>query len=220
MEPDAVALERKIIGVRIRAARARDHRTLRQVAQRMGVSQARLRQYEMGTRDISLPELENLACIFQVPVSYFLTDETLAPCEPPTPPSEEEARTRRALIATELKKARLDAHKSEEECPQVLGRTVAQQKRYESGRTEIPITELERLARFLNVGMNWFLREEPARRESGEVLDLELWSRLPLELRTFITDPNCLPFLRIAAKIRDLPPSQLQELGEILLVVR
>jgi transcriptional regulator with XRE-family HTH domain len=220
VDPEAVVLERKIIGVLIRAARERVHRTPKEVALRMGISQARLRQYEMGTREISLPELENLAAFVQVPVTFFLSNESLARREPAVPPVEEQVRARRALIATKLKQARLDAHKSEEECAQAIGRTVALHKRYEAGRIDIPITELERLARFLNVGMSYFMRDGLARKARREMPDPELWSRLPLEVRALVMDPNSLPFLRMAAKFRDLPPSKLQELGEILLVVR
>jgi transcriptional regulator with XRE-family HTH domain len=220
VEPDAVVLERKIIGVLIRAAREREHRTSKEVALRLGISQARLRQYEMGGREISLPELENLACFLEVPTSFFLNDETLARREPAVPPAEEEVRARRGLIATKVKQARLDAHKSEQECAQAIGRTVARQKRYEAAQIDIPITDLERLARFLNVGMNYFLRDGLALKAGGELPDPELWCRLPPEIRALIMDQNSLPFLRIAAKLRDLPPSKLQELGEILLVVR
>ncbi len=220
MDPEAVVLERKMIGVRIRAARQKMHRTPKEVALRLGISQARLRQYEMGTREISLRELENLACFVDAPVTFFLSNESLAQREPAVPPVEEEVRARRALIATKLKKARLDAHKSEQECAEAIGRTVALLKRYEAGRIDIPITELERLARCLNVTMNYFLRDGVVRKARGEVPDPELWSRLPLEVRALVMDPNSLPFLRMAAKFRDLPPSKLQELGEILLVVR
>ncbi len=220
MDLEAVVLERKIIGVLIRAARERAHRTPKEVARRMGISKARLRQYEMGAREISLPELENLACLVEVPVTFFLSNETLARREPAVPPAEEEVRARRSLLATKLKQARLDANKTEEECAQAIGRTRAQHRRYEAGRVDIPITELERLARFLNVGMSYFLRDGLARNVGGEMPDPDVWARLPVEVRALIMDQNSLPFLRMAVKFRDLPPSKLQELGEILLVVR
>ncbi len=220
MDSEAVVLERKIIGVLIRAARERAHRSPKEVAQRMGVSTARLRQYEMGMREISLPELEDLACYLQAPISFFLGTESLARREPATPPVEEEVRVRRALIGTKLRQARLDAHKNEDECGELIGRTAAQYKRYELGRTDIPVTELDRLSRFLGVGMDYFLEDGPSRKVGDQVLDPEAWSRLPPELRAFIMEPGSLPYLRMAAKFRDLPASKLKELGEILLVVR
>ena len=64
MEPQTAVLQRKIIGVLILAAREKARRTVAQVAQQLSVTPARMRQYERGTRDISLPELVVAASFF------------------------------------------------------------------------------------------------------------------------------------------------------------
>ncbi|MBI4785969.1 MAG: helix-turn-helix transcriptional regulator [Chloroflexi bacterium] len=220
METQALVLERKIIGVLIRAARESAHRTEKQVAQRLGVSPARLRQYEMGTRDISLPELEILALSLRRPLSFFLSGDSTIVEETPAPPSAEEIRVRRAMIAAKLKQARLAAGKTKEQAAQAVGRTVAMFGRYERGLTDIPVTDLERLAEFLRVNLNYFVQESAARRKGLDLSDLEGWAKLPPDIRAFILDPVSLPYLRMALKFRDLPAAKLKELGEILLVVR
>ncbi len=218
MESDTVVLQRKIIGVLIRAARERAHHTVNQVAQRLGITPARVRQYERGTRDISLPELEILAHYLQTPYSFFFDKQPPVEEEIPQPPTEAEMRTRRALIGAKLKQARLAEGKSKEECAEVIGRTASTIGRYERGLGDIPINELDLLAHFLRVNLYYFVEKKQA--DASGMLDLDKITRLPKEVRTFVTDPANLTFIRMAMKFADLPTDRLKELGEILLVVR
>ena len=220
MENQALVLERKINGVLIRAAREKTHRTVNEVAKRLGATPARVRQYEAGERDISLPELETLALFLRVPLSFFLSDDSIIAEEVHSAPTAEEVRIRRAMIATKLKQARLAAGKSKEESARVIGRTATMFARYERGLADIPITDLERLAQLFKVNFYYFVQEGAARKKGMGVLDLEVWAKLPQDMRAFILDPSSLPYLRMAMKLRDLPAVKLKELGEILLVVR
>jgi transcriptional regulator with XRE-family HTH domain len=208
-----------MVGVRLRAARLKIHKTIKEVAARLGVSPARMKQYELGTREITLPELEELALYFQVPISHFLASDTVLTEELPPAPSKEELAERRAFIGARLKQARLAAGKSKEDCAALVEQKPARITRYERGRADVPITELERLAEFLGVNIFYFLASTP-RVGEGNVLDLEYLARLPKDLRAFVFDPASLPYLRMAAKFRDLPADKLKELGELLLVVR
>ena len=220
MGSQALVMERKIIGVLIRAAREKARRTPNQVAQRLGTTPARVRQYEMGERDISLPELEILALYLNVPFSFFLGTESMVQEPIAKPPTPEEMRTRRAIIATKLKQARLAAGKSREDCAHAIERTPVMFDRYERGQTDVPITELDRLAQFLGVTVPYFIQDGVSRKGGADSVDVEAWTRLPPEVRAFIMEPNSLPYLRMAMKFRDLPTARLKELGEILLVVR
>jgi hypothetical protein len=75
------------------------------------------------------------------------------------------------------------------------------------------------LARFLNVNLYYFIERKDSE-DSAALLDLEKLARMPQEVRAFAFDAGNLPYLRMAMKFRDLPTDQLQEFGEILLVVR
>jgi transcriptional regulator with XRE-family HTH domain len=219
VKSDAVVLQRKIIGVLIRAAREKSRRTIKEAAQRLGVTPARFRQYEWGSREISLPELEQLALFFQMPLSFFMNAESSVEIPEPRAPSQEEMRARRAALGVKLKQARLAAGKSKEECAQIIDRTPATIGRYERGTSDVPITELERLAEFLQVNLYYFVQDKLNEDASG-LLDLEKLSRLPKEVRAFVLDPDHMPYVRMAMKFSDLPTNRLKELGEILLIVR
>ncbi len=219
MGTQALVLERKIIGVLIRAAREKAHRTVKQVAQQLGVTSARVLQYEVGAREISLPELELLAAYVRMPIAYFLSGETRIEEQAIPFPAPQVLRTRRAIVGAKLKQARLAAGKSARECAAAIGRAPSAMTRYERGVADIPITELELLARTVQVNLDYFVQDGAPRVKSA-VPDPEAWTRLPQELRTFILDPSSLPYLRMALKLRDLPADKLKELGEILLVMR
>ena len=218
MESGTIVMQRKIIGVLIRAARERAHHTVTQVGQRLGITPARVRQYENGTRDISLPELEILAYYLQTPYSFFFDKRAPVEEEIPQPPTEAEMRTRRALIGAKLKQARLAAGKSKEECAEAIRHTPAMIGRYERGLTDIPLSELDALARFLRVDLYYFVEKKQS--DAIGMLDLDKLARMPKEVRAFVTDPANLTFIRMAMKFADLPTERLKELGEILLVVR
>ncbi|MBI5304604.1 MAG: helix-turn-helix transcriptional regulator [Chloroflexi bacterium] len=218
MDSEALLVRRKIIGVLIRAAREKSHRTVQQVAQRLGVTAARVRQYENGARDVTLPELELLALFFEMPLSYFLDASSLVQEESPFPPTQEEIRKRKIALGAKLKQARVAAGKSKEECAELLGCKPGTIARYERGLGDVSVTLLELLAEFLGVKLFYFV-EDTKTVERGGVLDLEKLARLPKDVRGFVLDPSNLAYLRMAIKFGDLPTNKLKELGEILLVV-
>ena len=220
MESKAKLVQRKIIGVLIRAAREKARRTDKEVAQRMGVTTARVRQWEKGAREVTLPELETLALFFRTQLSFFLEGDSMPEETIALPPSQEQIQARRAAIGEKLKQARLAAGKSREDCATAIQRKPGTISRYERGASDIPITELDRLAQFLNVNLPYFVERARGADDGGDLLDLEKLARLPKEVRAFALDPGSLPYLRMAAKFSDLPAEKLKELGEILLVVR
>lgn len=219
MGTEPVVLQRKIIGVLMRAAREKAHRTVNEVAQRLNVTPARIRAYERGNRDISLPELEVLALFLQTPLSFFFDVDAEVVDTPPAPVRPEEMRARRSMIGAKLKQARLADGKSKEDCAQVIGRTPATLGRYERGATDIPIVELDALAQFLHVNLHYFVERKSSEADAG-VIDLETLAKLPRDVRAFVLDTGNLPYLRMAMKFADMPTDRLKELGEILLVVR
>ena len=216
MESDTVVLQLKIIGVLMRAARERAHRTVHQVAQRLGVTPARVRQYERGTRPVSMPELEILSLYLRTPLTFFFDREAAFQDEVSQSPTEAEMRTRRALMGVKLKQARLAAGKTKEDCAQAIGRNLATIGRYERGIGDIPITELDRLANLLGVNLYYFAEKKSVE----DTLDLDKLARIPKEVRAFVLDSDNLAYVRMAMKFADLPSDRLKELGEIFLVVR
>jgi len=71
-----MTIRRKIVGVLLRQARLGAGKSQNQCAEALSCSAERISQYERGQRDIPLPELEALADFLNVPITYFLDEQT------------------------------------------------------------------------------------------------------------------------------------------------
>jgi transcriptional regulator with XRE-family HTH domain len=73
---EIMTIRRKIIGVLLRQVRLDAGKSQKQCAEALSCSAGRISQYERGQRDIPLPELEALADFLDVPITYFLDEQT------------------------------------------------------------------------------------------------------------------------------------------------
>ena len=71
-----MTIRRKIIGVLLRQARLDAGKNQKQCAEALSCSADRISRYERGQMDIPLPELEALANFLDVPIAYFLDEQT------------------------------------------------------------------------------------------------------------------------------------------------
>ena len=71
MAEEKLALRDRIIGLLLRDAREQADKTKRECARALGVSSGTITAYEEGRKSISLPELEVLSYVLDVPVSHF-----------------------------------------------------------------------------------------------------------------------------------------------------
>lgn len=157
--PEVTRIKRKMLGVRIRSARNQAGLNLKETAQQMGISSATLNDYELGQQEAGLPELEAMARIFAVPISYFWSNGFLK-----IPDREYKAAQvisiRRKMLGVQVRQARQEAGHSQEALAEVLGCSVERLADYELGKISIPFSELESMASFLNLPMTRFLPVE------------------------------------------------------------
>ena len=221
----AVDVRSKMIGVLVRAARVQAGKSVRECAEWLGCSTHIMSQYEYGRRAISLPELELLAQLFDVPVDR-LWDETVADVERETvrPPVEMLLDLRRKEIGVLLRQARTSARKTQKQCARLLGVSAESISKYEYGTKAIPFPHLELLADFLEVPVSHFQPKELLTgQEYGGLSDVELlspedaWGSLPEPVKAFIRDPESYPYLRVAMRLYQLPRGSLTDLAEAML---
>jgi len=68
------ALRNRIIGVLLRQARTEAGKSQKELAQELGVSARRITQYEYGKRPIPVAQLQHLADVLRLPLTYFLDE--------------------------------------------------------------------------------------------------------------------------------------------------
>ena len=215
-------LRKKILGVKIRHARNRTGLNLKEVGETLGASPETVAEFELGQRDVTLPQLEVLALIFNVPLIYFWSDDII---DQPTLnfPTKEAISVRQRIIGTLLRQARTEAGRSEADLANLLGIPAEQISEYEFGKIPVPLHELESIANFLNVSLNYFLDQGIMTGESnghGATLDeIAQFSQLPAHVRQFISNPANLLYISIAMKLSDISADTLRDLAEGLLEI-
>ncbi len=215
------ALRRKILGVKIRHARTRAGLNLKEVGQVLGLSETVMAEIEYGQRDVSLPQLEAMALIFNVPVIYFWSDEIIA--EPNLQfPTRQAMGLRQRIIGVLVRQARTEAGLSQAETATALGVTEDTVAAYEFGQADIPLPQLETLSELLKKPMAYFLDKGISQNGSGPVAtldDIANYSQLPTEVKEFLSNPANVLYINIAMKLSEMSAETLRSLAEGLLEV-
>ncbi|HEX9923703.1 MAG TPA: helix-turn-helix domain-containing protein [Anaerolineae bacterium] len=215
-------LRRKILGVKIRHLRTRSGLSLQEVGEALGIEAQLVTDIEFGQRDVTLPQLEVMALFFNAPIVYLLSD---IPLEEPNKefPTQEAIALRQRIIGVLLRQARTEAGRSQEDLARILGVPVGRIAAYELGNAEIPLPELETLAKSINISLNHFMDQGLRPGEAGgEVATLEeiaQFSKLPKEVREFLSNPANLLYIKIAMSLSELSADTLRTLAEGLLEV-
>jgi transcriptional regulator with XRE-family HTH domain len=221
-DSQTVILRRKMLGVKIRHARARAGLSLKEMGEALGISAGLASDIEFGRRDVSLPQLEVMSLLFNVPVVYFLSDIPLEETRQEFPTLQALA-LRQRVIGVLLRIARTEAGRSQEDLAAVLNVPASRISSYELGRTEIPLPELEILADYLKVSLSYFLDQGLAPdKAGGQVATLDeitQFTQLPKEVREFLTNPANLLYVNIAMSLSELSAETLRALAEGLLEV-
>ena len=218
---EALDLRRKIIGVLLQGARLRAGRTKKECAEAIGVSAATLSLFEDGRKDVTLPQLELLAYLLNVPVSGFFRDreqEKLVQEEPELP-ADQIVALRNRIIGVLLRQARTEAGMSQKELAGVLHVSPRRITQYEYGQRPMPVAELIEAAETLRVPMSYFLDEGVGRlgeREQAQS-QFERFVELPDDVRAFVSRYTNLPYLRVAIRISDMDADRIRKIAEGLL---
>jgi transcriptional regulator with XRE-family HTH domain len=193
--------------------------TIKDAADDTGFSPSAISDFEYGRRDISLTQLEVLAHIYRVPITYFWSDDPIPHEEDLGLPIAEAMELRRRIIGVLLRQARMDAGLSQKDLAGVLDCPSGRISSYELGRTDIPLVELEKLANYLEVPLSYFL--DQGIRPSGDQVagtdELERLAQLPEDVRKFMLEPGNLLYVRVAMRLSDLSAETLRNVAEGLL---
>jgi len=123
VETTAMTLRAKIIGALIRDARLAAQKTIDECSGIVGVSAQDFEAYELGSKAISLPELEAVAFHLHVPLDHFWEREMLVTkgSEKIPPNMLKLIRIRHRMVGAMLRQARLEAQISLPELAEHLG---------------------------------------------------------------------------------------------------
>jgi|JFJP01.1.fsa_nt_gi transcriptional regulator with XRE-family HTH domain len=220
---EKTTLNQKILGVRVRQARLRTGLSLNEVAQALGVSTEVVSKIEAGDHAVTLPQLEVVALICNMPVLNFWSD--LPTEDKRRYPTVDAIAFRQRIIGLLLRKVRTEAGRSEEDLAKQLAIPASQITQYELGQVEIPVIQLEALAHYFNVPINYFLDNSLALSDANlsqkwtPLEEIIQFSQFPPDVREFLANPANLLYINIAMRLGELSVDTLRGLAEGLLEV-
>ncbi len=212
---EALVLRSKILGILLRKARTKAGKSQKECAQALNCSPHTISQYERGRKDISLPELEVLAYLFNVPLTHFWDEEAAFEEEEKKMPPPEKMTIRRKIIGVMLRQARLEAGLTQKECARALHCPASRISQYEHGERALPLSELEVLAALCQVPITDFLDDQLFPPDQAH--DLERLVELPPDVKDFVLEPLNLPYIKAAMRLSKVTVETLREFADHLL---
>src|SRR3970282_3048172 len=143
MNEMSLLLKPKMLGALLRGVRKQAGKSLKQPAEIVGISRSTLASYELGKKGISLPELEQLAFHFDVPLGGLLARrpeeaQRKAVFDPKVVVS-----FRQKMIGALLRPHRQYAELSLRELGERVGFPASRGSAYGRGLRPVPVPELE-----------------------------------------------------------------------------
>jgi transcriptional regulator with XRE-family HTH domain len=219
--PQATSIRSKIIGVLVKRARLKAGKSQRECAQFLGCSPFTFSQCEQGRQGLSLPQLEVLAYLFDVPAASLWDDGCAQSEEPPAEalPLAQMMLLRRKILAVQFRQSRQAAGLTQRELGQLLGRTADMISEYERGKRDIPLAELEAAAERCGRGLDDFLDEQtiPLSAAEQDRQALARLSELPPDVRDFVLNATNALYLRIAILLSSMKADSLRQIAETIL---
>ncbi len=216
-------LRAKKLGILIYDARTAADKEINDCAQVMGMSPRRYREWETGSQSPSLPELETLSYLFNVPIQHFWGAKSISEKKSPEQEEDQNAqfvRIRQRVIGITLRMSRMTKDMSLKAVEDATGISETRLRRYEMGQNPIPMPELELicstiglevdelLARHGHVG-NWRVSQET----------IQKFLELPVELQEFVCKPVNLPYIELALRMSNLNVDKLRTVAEGILEI-
>jgi len=216
-----IAIRNKIIGVLVKRARVNADKSQQECADCLNCTPSAYRRYEQGKRGFSLPQLEALALLFDVPVASLWDDRYQLPEKTAVDPVpiEQVMLLRRKILAVRLRQIRQTAGLSMREMGKALDCSPYMISKYEQGAREIPMSELELATKRCGQTMAEFMDDEAIPLSPAEQRRrmLDRLDELPPDMRDFILKPTNTLYLRIAMLASNLEADQLRLIAETLL---
>jgi transcriptional regulator with XRE-family HTH domain len=216
-----IAIRNKIVGILVKQARLRASKSRRECAEFLGISPHLFAMHEQGRQGLSLPQLEALAHLLEVPLASLWDENYALPAEKAQEPVPMAAmiKLRTRILAVRFRQCRQSAGLSQEEMAGLLGCTARRIAQYEAGKREIPVAELEVAAEQCGQSLADLSDEEMVplgRVELQRQLETRL-NDLPPDLREFVLKPTNTLYLRIALLLSSMKADSLRQIAETLL---
>lgn len=217
-----INIRTKILGVLIRDARLSARRSTKECANALGISFRRYRSFESGQLSPSLPELESLAYFLEVPIKHFWNNRSISENDKNKNVILEnnDLSARDYAIGMTIRDARNKKGITLKQLAIDTEITEKMLRKYELGKSPIPVPELELLLQILDIPLEQVF---DGNNEIGvwqiQQNNIDNFLKLPYEAQEFIINESNMPFIELAQKLKGLPADKIREIAEGLLEI-
>jgi transcriptional regulator with XRE-family HTH domain len=207
----------KYLGTLIAEARENAGLVATDCAQALGMPVEAYEEAEQGVLPLSLPQLEVLAMVLNVPMAYFWRGEELQ--KAPVIDFATYMTLRQRIIGISLQQARLDAGWSVERLADEADLSAEQVAAFEQGDEPIPYLLLASLADLLDAPLNDFTLEKdgPLGRHERALARRQQFEDLPEDVQAFVATPANLIYLQTAMRLSAMDVDRLRSIAEGIL---
>ncbi|MBI5930291.1 MAG: helix-turn-helix transcriptional regulator [Chloroflexi bacterium] len=212
-------LRGRMLGVLIRDARLAMGYTIEEIAAHLNLPDETVLAWEFGQAVPSLPQLELVAYLLQVPVSHFWGSETfMQQYGSRQIDSHEYSILRDRMIGALIRAGREAKNLTPEQLVAKLGIAPEFLQAYEYGTLPVPMTLLVSIASAIDVNVNYFLESTSRIGEFLEIREaLKTIEEMPEDIRAFLSSHSNLAYIRLAMVFANLPTDSLRSLAEGML---
>jgi transcriptional regulator with XRE-family HTH domain len=201
----------------LRIAREASGKTVPECSRLLGISTSRLRNYESGRLVPSLPEIESLSFIYNVPLPALLDPQLLSRYihNPDAGQLKQLLLIRQEIIATRIQLAREKSGKTINEIAKAVSIPSSRFKKYENSEIAIPLNDLTHIADAIDLDLGELLdRESPIGSWQVNQEDAYKFNQLSGESRAFALADDNQPFIAFTQKLKALGLDNFERLSE------
>lgn len=210
------------LGVLIFDARTAVEKSIQEASFLTGIPEQTLETYEKGEAMPSLPEIEALAYVLDIPIEHFWgkqsLSESISDVERSLNPKL--ILVRQKMISSFLALKRAEKTLSAAELSRLSGLPEEKIRAYENDDETIPLYDLEALAEPLGLTMEDFYDQRGAIAECRKIRrGSQNMAGLPPEIQEFVSKPINRPYLELAMKFSEMPVDKLRTVAESILEI-
>jgi transcriptional regulator with XRE-family HTH domain len=212
----------KKLGLLIYDARLAAGKTLEECAKMTGIDPNKLNSIEKGYVAPSLPEVEILSYVFNIPTEHFWGNKTLSTQKNAdlSEKFQQLLSLRHRMIGANIKKKRTENSLSSNDLAEEAGFDLETFEKIENGELEITIPKLELIAKALHCPIEDFFDSKGFIGQWREDLEeTQKIKSLPEDLKKFVAKPINIPYIELAIRLSELDVNRIRSVAEGLLEI-
>jgi transcriptional regulator with XRE-family HTH domain len=218
-------IRNKITGVLLRQARLHAGKGVDECAAALSQDPPFIERAEEGREALTLPQLETLAWVLDVPIQYLFGEQELPVHQAAHDPAyyTDRMTLRRKIVGVILQQTRTEAGRTLQEVAAALGWQPERLRHVEWGNEPVSFAELVVLAGTLGISLGAFVDQgespspsqerQAAQQEELPQAETPHLAHLPADLQEFIAQPINAPYLQVALNLSQMPAEILRQLA-------